>query len=155
MTYVSFSAIYFCFQTPFFNFGPVFRGHAEPTEKNQLHLRMKNFMLSILKKKKNISKRKLFWKLGRSWKLLVRFEPICKIGSKLPPGASPGDQHKILTEPIIGTSTRRLRIHKFQGLYTCRSRLYLSDTPIFWLLDPIGPNFVCFWAVTPVNKVRF
>ena len=39
------------FHTPFFDFGPVFKGDAQLMEKNLLNFQMQNFMLNLLKKK--------------------------------------------------------------------------------------------------------
>ena len=43
------------FGSPFFNFGPTFRGHTKTMERNQLDFQMQNFMWILLKKsiKKN------------------------------------------------------------------------------------------------------
>ena len=42
--------LFFYFHTPFFDFGPVFKGDAQPMEKNLLDFQMQKFMLNLLKK---------------------------------------------------------------------------------------------------------
>ena len=78
---------------PLFRLWALFKGLLPTNRKKAITFPDAEFHAEFYEKK-IIWKRSLFQKFARSWKLLVRFGSIWKIGPKLSPGAHPKGQHK-------------------------------------------------------------